>query len=150
VWRIVAPTPSATDAFEVCTESLRDVELRDRLRRAAPFISAADDRYRIAGQQGLLHELDAAAFIVNDVANGEMTRLYDRSFAAANSAGRTIYDAIKLAPKNGLCPLCGQGTVASLDHFLPKSSFSALAVNPANLIPASSNVINPNLLRFPV
>ena len=68
-----------------------------------------------------------------------MVRVYDGRMAAQGSPGRTIYDAIKLASPNGLCPLCGQRVVATLDHYLPKSRYAALAVNPANLIPACSD-----------
>ena len=66
-------------------------------------------------------------------------RVYDGRMAAQGSPGRAIYDAIKVGSPNGLCPLCGQRVVATLDHYLPKSRYAALAVNPANLIPACSD-----------
>ena len=68
-----------------------------------------------------------------------MVRVYDGRMAAQGSPGRAIYDAIKVGSPNGLCPLCGQRVVATLDHYLPKSRYAALAVNPANLIPACSD-----------
>ena len=34
------------------------------------------------------------------------------------------------------CPFCGIGTVSTLDHYLPKSKYPALAITPKNMIPA--------------
>ncbi|WP_392670222.1 HNH endonuclease [Streptomyces sp. LN785] len=65
-------------------------------------------------------------------------KLYDQRMAKLGSPGRGIYDLIKLAPKNGLCPLCGVRKVGTLDHYLPRASYSALSVTPLNLIPACS------------
>jgi hypothetical protein len=53
--------------------------------------------------------------------------------------GRAIYDELMSAPENERCPLCGHGTVSQLDHFMPKSSYPALCVDPLNLIPACSD-----------
>lgn len=39
-------------------------------------------------------------------------------------------------PTNGKCPFCGIGTVSTLDHYLPKSKYPALAITPKNMIPA--------------
>jgi hypothetical protein len=73
------------------------------------------------------------------VSTEEMIRVYDWRMAAQGSPGRAIYDAIMVGSPNGICPLCGQGVVKTLDHYLPKSRYAALAVNPANLIPACSD-----------
>jgi len=43
------------------------------------------------------------------------------------------------AAKNDRCPLCGHRLVATLDHFLPKALYPALAVAPLNLVPACSD-----------
>jgi hypothetical protein len=77
-----------------------------------------------------------AQFDVVGLPAGEMGRLYDRKMAAQRSPARAIYDAVKLAAENGQCPLCGHRQVMTLDHYLPKSTFPALAVNPVNLVPA--------------
>ncbi|WP_143094453.1 HNH endonuclease [Streptacidiphilus jiangxiensis] len=56
-----------------------------------------------------------------------------------NGPGRPIYDELMSAPEHERCPLCGHGTVSQLDHFMPKSSYPALCVDPLNLIPACSD-----------
>lgn len=52
---------------------------------------------------------------------------------------RNIYDKIKKLPVNDICPICGQRTVSTLDHYLAQSLHSALAVTPANLVPACAD-----------
>ena len=92
--------------------------------------------YQGAGQNGLLASLEPLQFELPNVTAEEMVRLYDQKMVARRSPGRAIYDNLRLAPRNGRCPLCGHREVMTLDHYLPKASFSALAVNPTNLVPA--------------
>ena len=56
-----------------------------------------------------------------------------------NSAGRKFYDIIRSSAINGICPLCSIRTVASVDHYLPKSLYPVLAITPMNLIPSCNN-----------
>ncbi len=50
--------------------------------------------------------------------------------------GADIYDALRQAAPDGICPLCAVGVVSTLDHVMPKAIFPALAVTPLNLVPA--------------
>lgn len=68
----------------------------------------------------------------------EMTWLYENKMVGKTAPGRAVYDAIRTASPQGRCPLCGHRDVTTVDHYLPKSAYAALAVNPANLIPACS------------
>jgi hypothetical protein len=43
---------------------------------------------------------------------------------------------IKKLPANDICPMCGQRTVGTLDHYLAQSLHPALVVTPANLLPS--------------
>ena len=56
--------------------------------------------------------------------------------AKPDSPGRHIYEQLLAAPPNKRCPLCGAGMVRTLDHYLPKADFPALAVVPWNLVPS--------------
>jgi len=54
--------------------------------------------------------------------------------------GRPIYDKLFNAPLLRRCPLCGiPATVATLDHHLPKTDYSVLAITPFNLIPSCNS-----------
>lgn len=66
----------------------------------------------------------------------EMAWLYDNRMVGKSAPGRPVYNAIRNASPQGRCPLCGHRDVTTVDHYLPKSAYAALAVNPANLIPA--------------
>jgi hypothetical protein len=65
-----------------------------------------------------------------------MIWLYNSKMAHAKSPGRAMYDEIKMAAPFGRCPLCGRGSVYTLDHHLPKAVYPDLAITPANLIPS--------------
>jgi CHASE2 domain len=43
------------------------------------------------------------------------------------------------ATPNSICPLCGQGRVGALDHYLPQSAYPDYVVLPANLVPACTD-----------
>jgi 5-methylcytosine-specific restriction endonuclease McrA len=69
-------------------------------------------------------------------ADDELKDLYPRTMSAAARAGRTVYDTIFNSSPHGICPLCGQGKVFTLDHYLPRSRYAHFATLPANLVPS--------------
>ncbi|MFG1833602.1 HNH endonuclease [Micromonospora chersina] len=97
----------------------------------------ASERYVTAAAQGSLHELDREDFELSVVAAEEMVTNYESRLV--KMPGRPIYDAIRNAAADDRCPMCGVGTVSTLDHNLPKRLFPALAVNPLNLVPVCSD-----------
>lgn len=71
-----------------------------------------------------------------EIGKEEMVKLYNDKFAKVGQPGRRYYDQIIMAAKRGICPMCGYGIVATLDHYMAKSDYFSLAVTPNNLIPA--------------
>ena len=138
MWTVPIPACSADVAYQTCISRVKK-ELKERLEGAREEIGRVDVRYRKAGEERDFSELRPETCGVAGVSAEEMVRIYDWRMAAQGSPGRAIYDAIKVGSPYGLCPLCGQRVVATLDHYLPKSRYAALAVNPANLIPACSD-----------
>ena len=49
-----------------------------------------------------------------------------------------MYSSIRQSAPKGRCPLCSQLPVSTIDHYLPKSKYPAIAVFPHNLVPACS------------
>jgi 5-methylcytosine-specific restriction endonuclease McrA len=139
MWTVPIPPFPADVAYQTCISRVRDKELKKRLEGARKEICWADTRYRQAGEGRNFSGLRPETCCLTGVSAAEMKRVYDGRMAAQRSPGRAIYDAIMMASPHGLCPLCGQRVVATLDHYLPKSRYAALAVNPANLIPACSD-----------
>ncbi|WP_200232691.1 hypothetical protein [Halorhodospira halochloris] len=73
---------------------------------------------------------------VGSVSGDEIVKVYTLRMVPKKSKGRSIYDRIMAAPVHGRCPLCGIGTVNTLDHYLPKTFFPVYSVAPNNLVPA--------------
>ncbi len=120
--------------LELCAFSIRDADLSGRLTTALAGADAAEADYLMRGQQGGLWALPKSAQF-GQVTGQEMKRVYKDTFA--KSAGtRVIYDQIKKLPPNDICPICGQRTVGTLDHYLSQSEFAALVVVPCNLLPS--------------
>jgi HNH endonuclease len=139
MWTVPIPTCAADVAYQTCVSRVRDKDLKKRLESATQEICRVDVSYRKAGAERDFSELPPETCEVAGVSAEEMKQVYDKRMVAQGSPGRAIYDAIMVGSPGGLCPLCGQRVVATLDHYLPKSRYAALAVNPANLIPACSD-----------
>lgn len=86
-----------------------------------------------------LHLLPQTVGVNGIVTTEEMAVLYDQRMANKGSPARRIYDAIKLLPEQGICPLCYYRPVSTLDHVLPKRRYPVLAVNPDNLVGACAD-----------
>lgn len=87
----------------------------------------------------LYHQIDPDTIPTADnvggvVSKAEMLDIYESKFV--KGTGRPYYDKYMSLPTNGKCPFCGIGTVSTLDHYLPKSKYPALAITPKNMIPA--------------
>ncbi|WP_422778067.1 HNH endonuclease [Pseudomonas shirazensis] len=54
-----------------------------------------------------------------------------------------------MASEFGLCPMCGQRIVATVDHYLPQSRFPTLNLTSANLIPVCSDCNRRKLASVP-
>ncbi|MET7989224.1 HNH endonuclease signature motif containing protein [Streptomyces sp. NPDC005281] len=119
--------------------STKDPQRRGLLLAAGDSIEAAGERFRQAAQQGRLHALDDAEFAVPGISPGEAVRWAYENGMVNTLDGRAVYEQLMAAPADDRCPLCGQGVVRTLDHFLPKRMFPALCVDPLNLVPACAD-----------
>ncbi|WP_265594101.1 hypothetical protein [Haloferula sp. BvORR071] len=73
---------------------------------------------------------------VGMVSGEEMVGVYTLRMVPKKSKGRPIYDRIMTTPAHSRCPMCGIGTVNTLDHYLPKTHYPVYAVAPDNLVAA--------------
>ncbi|MGV9664814.1 HNH endonuclease [Nocardia niigatensis] len=136
MWPLNAPPYDSGDVFQLCCDRIQDEDLKLRLLASVDKIRAASKRYCEAAEAISVHLLCIEDFRVPSVKNEELTRLYENGMVRKRSAGRPIYDAIYNSPEHGRCPMCGLRGVETLDHYMPKSKFDALTVDPMNLIPA--------------
>ncbi|MBV4397688.1 hypothetical protein KU392_10555 [Advenella alkanexedens] len=114
---------------------MRNKELAKRLAAATPTITTASIQFDQAARRHQLHNIAVHDVVAPDVTVNEMEKVYTQRMAKNNTPGRNIYDKIFSSAPRGRCPLCMQRSVTTLDHYLPKAHYPALAVAPYNLIP---------------
>lgn len=130
---LVPSSASAKDIYDLTISRVSDEDLGLRLRSASVHIGSAEALYIHLARAHDLHEFPTDHDI-GDASPKELVTNYEQRFRGMKSPGRDCYLALRSIAT--LCPLCGCGRVASLDHYLPKSRFPELAVTPTNLIPS--------------
>ncbi len=135
--RVDLPSLSVEEVFKTCYTGVQNPgDLEGRLAGNLAYVLDRSNAYLFAAVQGKCALLDKDDFPVPGVTKDEMVWLYDRRFAAKSSNGRRYYNDLKIGARDGLCCLCGFREAGTLDHYLQKTAFTALAVNPFNLLPA--------------
>lgn len=136
-------------AFDNCVGQLKDANFAARLNVIKPTLLANQTTYLAKGATGTLFSIPTATDVDGIVSVDDMKRLYSGQFVPRTKSARGIYDHIMAAPKFSLCPLCGQRTVSTLDHYLAKTKHPALAITPANLVPACADCNKTKLASQP-
>ncbi len=137
------PTPTDKNAqpfapgevFETCVSMVRNAALREQLRSVRPDVETEAADYDAKATVTQLYRKYSHNH-VGVVSGDEMVKVYTLRMVPKTSKGRPIYDRIMSVPVHGRCPLCGIGTVSTLDHYLPKTNFPVYSVTPNNLVPA--------------
>ncbi|MFI6967112.1 HNH endonuclease [Streptomyces sp. NPDC050255] len=139
MWPLQRPAITARTSYDTCVDSTQDKKRREMLQKAAGNVEKAGRRFRKAVAKGTLHKLRKDAFQLPGITGTQAyTWAYENGMVGRKN-GRRLYDQLMAAPEHDTCPLCGQGMVRTLDHFLPKADFAALCVDPLNLIPACAD-----------
>lgn len=142
MWPLPPPRHGARASYETCISLVREMGAQKRYSRLTAAIDAVDaaaEQFRSAADGQTLHDLVPENFQLPAIAEGEQAVRWIYQNGMVSGPGRPIYDELMSAPEHERCPLCGHGTVSQLDHFLPKSGYPALCVDPLNLIPACSD-----------
>ncbi|MBZ9822999.1 HNH endonuclease [Mesorhizobium sp. CA4] len=132
--RLILPAYSARNVVNQCAKSIQDKDLSARLEHIGEQIEKAEITYRQHGTAETLFTI-AQSTSVGAMTIEDMKRVYKGTFVKSKGT-RYIYDAIKKLPPNDICPMCGQRTVGTLDHYLAQSHHAAFVITPANLVPA--------------
>jgi 5-methylcytosine-specific restriction endonuclease McrA len=142
--KITKPTDKASDVFLDCIENLQDVNLKTRLTAVKQLIDSAANEFDNKVTKGQLHTVNRERLVNGNVTAKELEDVYT-SGMVKRKAGRKYYDKIMISAPQGICPLCSQRVVSTLDHYLPKTEYPRLSVTPINLIPSCSDC---NKLKF--
>lgn len=132
--RLSKPTQDAGETFASCISIVRNPATRSHLNALRPKVEAASKDFEERGIRAEWH-LIAQTGAVGPVSKEELVATYNSRMARPNTPGRSIYDELIVVPQRR-CPLCGQRDVSTLDHYLPESCYTLLAVSPLNLVPA--------------
>lgn len=122
--------------YTQCVNQKQNVLLRAGLLLAQPTVMQDSQTYEQMGQTMSLFNFPKPQLPVGGATEQDLVDLYESTLARKRGAGRWAYDQIKASAPRGLCPMCGQRTVGTLDHYLPKETFWTLAITPDNLLPA--------------
>jgi hypothetical protein len=133
------PTELPLEVFDLCTSRIRNTQLKGRFRSIRADVDAAAQAFLAAGLDSTFFSIPDQDGIRGIISADEMTALYDYRMARKGASGRDAYDRLIAAAPMQRCPLCAQRLVTTLDHYLPKAHYSALAVVPFNLVPACSD-----------
>lgn len=144
------PKPDMTGvmALELCASSIRDVDLKARLLHAKVAVAAAELQYLEHGEAATLYSIAQANNVGGQLSGKQMERVYNGTFVRSRKT-REVYSQLKKACANDICPLCGQGTVHQLDHYLPITNFPVFGLTSINLIPACSDCNKYKLVHVP-
>lgn len=132
--KISAPTHTVADVVVCFDGHIESADLQQRLGDSVQALVVAEVDYQAKGLDERLYQI-AEADNAGQLTHVEMKGMYTRMSRKGGHA-RHIYDAIKLLSPGGICPLCCQRKVSTLDHYLAKGRHAAFTITPWNLVPA--------------
>jgi 5-methylcytosine-specific restriction endonuclease McrA len=144
------PPFDAKAVYITCISRIRDPDLKRRLSSIAENVAEASELFDALASQTLLHQFVREGVIEGIVSTAEMESIYTQRMAKKKAPGRDVYDKLFTSAPNGKCALCGQRTVSTLDHHLPKSQYPILSVAPLNLVPACGDCNKAKLAKLPL
>lgn len=141
---VVFPKIECEDVFSkaVSLITASEVHYIYRLLSNSEYVKGQWFLFDLRSMPNNLHQFKAChpnasepVIIFGFTSKDDYVRLYDRYFVKGRVKIRKIYDILR-ASSHGLCPLCGIGTVTTLDHYLPKTRYPVFSIHARNLVPA--------------
>lgn len=118
-------TPNHKDSIEAAANK------RERLLKCKDIVASSAKQY----DDTIPNKNFTEPTLPDGVSQKELAAVYEDKFVKGKK-GRGYYDLIRGAAKYGHCPICDAKNIElQLDHYLPKSNYPSLCVNPNNLIP---------------
>ena len=143
------PALAASAVMTACINSIRDPVISAELSSVAECVRWAEAEYHQRASDMTLHIIPQSLSVAGIVSGETMKRVYARTFVKSVGT-RSMYNGLKAAPENDICPLCAQRTVSTLDHYLAQSLHANLTIVPLNLVPACAECNKNKLDHQPV
>lgn len=119
-----------------CCCNIRDTIKKNNLLGSKKTIIHESMSYNFHAELEFLSKILPHTSVAGGASKDEMVWLYDKKFV--QDQGRKYYTKLMAIPPNSICPYCGQRTVSTLDHYLPKTQYPVFAVTPFNLVASCS------------
>ncbi|WP_225999806.1 HNH endonuclease [Paenibacillus sp. BJ-4] len=132
--KLEKPEFGVVDVFNACIDSVQDNSLKKLLSDCSQEVINDESLYEELASTTSLYTFPKKDTVNNAVNKSDMIKIYD--YRMVGGTGRSYYDTIFQAPKQGICPSCGEREVETLDHVLPKKNYPTLVVTPINLVPS--------------
>lgn len=128
------PKLSQEEIYKDCTNNIRKGTRLTYLLNSKTVIVEKSKEYDLLALQGELYTIREHDDVCGMAKKEDMVWLYDNKFV--KDGGRKYYNQLLLIPPYGICPLCGQRRVSTLDHYLPKTLYPTYAITSYNLVPS--------------
>lgn len=131
--KIEEPSISYNDVFDSCIDSLQNNIFKNLVPENKNIFIESSQHYRKLGKLHRLHEFNdrTQEVTIDKKRRNEIINLYEK--LKKNKEPSKYHDKIKVLSKR--CVYCNQSLTYTLDHFLPKSQYPLLSIEPTNLIP---------------
>lgn len=128
------PNHAYDKVFDSCVHNISDKNKYNRIVASKKYLIDASNEYDALAGSGKLFTIKEHSIFNKITTKDDMVWLYDSKYV--KDGGRVYYDIIKSIPPFGICPLCGQRKVSTLDHYLPKTKYPTYSITAYNLIAA--------------
>jgi len=136
MYKLTPPALDSSEAFNAAVATIKASATRTIYQGAATTVAERCSTFDLIASTQQFDVARATNFEVSELTDpNTMASLYEKQFARGLHTQR-FRDSIRNAAPNSRCPYCGDGVVAELDHYLPKSIFAGTAVHPLNLVPS--------------
>lgn len=132
--RLPKPHFDVATVYNECISTVDNEHLKNMLSGCLSEIVMDEALFDTLATSTQLHQFPLKTAVNGTIDIPEMKKIY--TYRMVGNSGREYYDFIFGLPKHGICPLCGQREVETVDHYLPKTKYPTLVVTPTNLIPS--------------
>lgn len=132
--KLKKPNHRVSFVFDVCVSIAPNGQVSNNCKTAKNAIVQAESEYEAMAVTSDLHLINRNQASVRKASKEDLAKLYTR--LRDNKNARYLYDEIRANAAPGKCPYCSSGTIGTLDHYLPKTSYPLFTITPANLVPS--------------
>lgn len=129
------PENTLSEIFADCIVNISSTSKKQSFELILDDLLLMAEDYDQKGNAEKLHEITTHNS-VGAVSKDDLRWLYTNKLSKLKEVARSHYDKIRGSAPLDICPFCSQRRVSTVDHVLPKGSYSGYSITPYNLVPA--------------